>query len=132
MQSVVESTPRGRSRTRLRLGEERSRIKRMTVSAAVNELASLHRCEARAIRFLVDVIDTALEDENVRWCDELLDALDVATLTDDVALSPLAGTFIARAALPDARKRYAARVRDVLARRGWTTTELALAFDDLI
>jgi hypothetical protein len=119
-------------RVQLRVGDARAHTQRMTVSAAVNQLASLRAREARAIRFLVDVIDTALEDENVGWCGELLDALDVAALTDDVALAPLTATFLARLAVPDARRRYAERVRAALLGRGWKITELARAIDDLI
>ncbi len=134
MQTTVESIANEWKRKRLRLGEERSPIKRMSIVAAVNELASLGSAEreAKALEFLVDVIDSALEVGDYGWCGDFLDALDVSSLRDDVALSPLVGTFIARSPLRDPRERYADRLRRVLTRRAWAPTEIAHAIDDLM
>lgn len=132
MQTRAHGEVPPRRPTRVRVDATGSRVRRMPVHAALNELAALRTREPAAFRLMVDLIDSALEASDVRWCGEFLDALDVESLSDDVALSPLIGTFIARAALPEARTRYVARVRPMLDRRGWTAQELAQAVDRLV
>ena len=129
MQTIVERSERPR---RLRVADAFSRVRRPTVSAALNELDSLGGRESQALTLLVDVIDSALEAGDIRWCQEFLDSLDVTRVTDDVALAPLISSFIARAPLRVARERYAARVRAALTQRGWAAVDVTRAIDDLL